>query len=302
MKTMILAAGLGTRLRPLTLKRPKPLMPVGNRPIIDRLIEYLKGQGSNEIIVNAHHQKEQIIAHLGWGRPFGLSIQVRAEPEILGTGGGIKNTEDFWDDDPFVVINGDILTNIDLKRAYESHRNSGNLVTLVLHDCTPFNQVQVNKRLDITNIASKSSPGRFAFTGIHIIEPALLDHIPGGLFSDIIECYRRLIREGMPIRGYISEGHYWRDVGTLGSYLSANKEALGGGALLLGPDCRIHGSTRIRDWAVIGEKANLEPGAEVCRSVLWENVRVKEGVKIVDSVVTSSKEVWKDQIGTVFHG
>jgi len=100
MKAMILAAGLGTRLRPLTLSRPKALMPVGNRPMIDRVIEYLKRCNIDELIVNAHHQKEQLVAHLDNGWPFGLNIRVKVEPKILGTGGGIKNTEGFWDDKP----------------------------------------------------------------------------------------------------------------------------------------------------------------------------------------------------------
>lgn len=299
MKAMILAAGLGTRLRQLTLNRPKALMPVGNRRMIDRVIEYLKEYNVDELIVNAHHHQEQLVAHLDNGRPFGLNIRVKVEPEILGTGGGIKNTEGFWDDKPFVVINGDILTDIDLIRAYEAHQKAGNLVTLILHDYTSFNQVRINKELDILDIAPEACPGRLAFTGIHIIEPEILSRIPKYRFFNIVDCYQKLIREGSPIRAYISKEHYWRDVGTIESYFLANREVLQENPILSGPGCRIHDSARLKEWAVIGKDANLEEGVEIRRSVLWERVRVKKGLRVIDSIVTSSKEVREDLIGQV---
>jgi mannose-1-phosphate guanylyltransferase len=299
MKAMILAAGLGTRLRPLTLNRPKVLMPVGNRPMIDRVIEYLKIYGFDELIVNAHHHKEQLAAHLDGGRPFGLNIQVKPEPCILGTGGGIKNTEDFWDDAPFVVINGDIFTDIDLTLACEVHQKAGSLVTLVLHDCEPFNQVLTDEDLDIIDISPKVRSGRLAFTGIHIMDPDILSHIPGGQFSDIIDCYLGLIRERLPIRAYVSKGHYWRDVGTISSYLLANQEVLQENRFLAGPGCRIDESAVIKEWAVIGRETVLEEGAEVGRSVLWEKVTVKKGIRVMDSVVTSSKEVRENLVGKI---
>jgi len=299
MKAMILAAGLGTRLRPLTLHRPKALMPVGNRPMIDRVIEYLKKYNVDELIINAHHHQEQLVAHLDNGRPFGLNIRVKVEPKILGTGGGIKNTEGFWDDEPFVVINGDILTDIDLARAYEAHQRAGNLVSLILHDCEPFNQILINERLDIKDIAPKACLGRLAFTGIHIIEPEILSHIPKDRFYNIIDCYQKLIREGSPIRAYISKEHYWRDVGTIESYFLANREVLQENPILSGPGCRIHDSVRLKEWAVIGKDTKLEEGVEIRRSVLWERVKAKKGVKVIDSVVTSSKEVREDHIGKI---
>ena len=164
MKAMILAAGLGTRLRPLTLNTPKALMPVGNVPIIDRIIEYLKTYGISELVVNAHHHYEQIAEHLNSGRHFGINIDVRVEPNILGTGGGIKNTEDFWDKAPFIVINGDVLTNINLRNAYKAHERSGSLATLILHDQPPFNQLKIDDKKNITHIAGKNLDNRLAFS------------------------------------------------------------------------------------------------------------------------------------------
>jgi len=299
MKAMILAAGLGTRLRPLTLKHPKPLMPVANRPMIDRVIHYLKRYGVDELIVNAHHHQGEMVSHLKGGRPFGLTIQVMVEPRILGTGGGIKNTEGFWDDTPFIVMNSDILTDIDLARALQAHQERGSLVTLILHDCQPFNQIRINDKLDILDIAPAPGPNRLAFTGLHIMEPDLLSHLPAGEFSSIIDCYLKLISRGLPIRAHVSRGHYWRDVGTIRSYILANQEALCGNQRLVGPNCRIDPSAVIEDWTVMGRGTVLEEGAEVGRSVLWEDVIVRKGIRVTDSIVTSSQVVEKDLIGEV---
>ena len=299
MKAMILAAGLGTRLRPLTLKKPKPLMPVANRPMIDRVIEYLRQYGVEEFIVNAHHHSGQVAAHLDGGRPFGVKIEVRVEARILGTGGAIKNTEGFWDDAPFVIMNSDILTDIDLERAVHLHQERNNLVTLVLHDCKPFNQVRITDDLTIRDIASKPGPERLAFTGIHILEPELLSHIPAGEFSNIIDCYSKLIAEGRRIGACVSRGHYWRDVGTVRSYLLANQEALHGEQWLFGPGCRIHPSAVLTDWAVMGPRTVVAAGAEVGRSVLWDNVTIEKGIRVMDSVVTSSITVKEDLAGEI---
>ena len=296
MKAMILAAGYGIRLRPLTSNKPKALVPVGNQPAIDTVIQHLKRYGIREIVVNAHHHHQQIVDHLGGGRPFKMNIHVLVEPEILGTGGGIKNAADFFENDPFIVVNADILTDIDLYRAYEAHRQRGSLATLILHDHRPFNQVQIDGRLNVLDIAKKDCPGRLAFTGIHLIEPELLTYIPKGVHSSIIDCYRELMRAGKPVNAWISTGHNWQDIGTVDSYIQANKAALGKHRVLLGPGHRIHPSARIEDWAIIGENARLEEGVEIRRSILWEKVRIKKGRRVIDSIVTSSKAIARDLI------
>ncbi len=298
MKAMILAAGYGTRLRPLTDKRPKVLMPVGNKPIIAIVIEYLKSHGVSDIVVNAHHLHEQLTAYLDHGRPFGLDIQCRVEPDILGTGGGIKNTEGFWDDEPFMVVNGDILTDIDLSQAFAEHRRSGALVTLALHDYEPFNQVQVDTLGNITDIARKSSSGRLAFTGIHVINPEVLSFITPGVFSDIIACYQELIQSGKKVRALVVKIPYWRDIGTIGSYMEANRESARD-RFVIGPGCRLAPSAALQDWAVVGDRCLLERGVVLRRSILWEDVKIKAGIRIVDSIVTSGKEVNEDVIDSL---
>jgi mannose-1-phosphate guanylyltransferase len=299
MKAMILAAGFGTRLRPLTEMKPKALMPVANKPILARNIEYLISHGITEVIVNAHHHHQQIVGYLRDESSFGLNIKVKVEPEILGTGGGIKNTEDFWDKEPFFVINSDILTDINLAAVYEIHQTSGALVTLVLHDCEPYNQVQVDDGWNITDIAKGNMPGRLAFTGIHVINPELLSHIPQGRFSDIIECYRELIRLGKPVRACLIKGHYWQDIGSIVSYLEANRD-FAGNSFVIGPGCSVDSSVKLMDWGVIGENSHLEKNVVVQRSVLWEGVTVNEGIKLVDAIVTSGRVVDHDLHGEVF--
>ncbi len=299
MKAMILAAGLGTRLRPLTEMKPKALMPVANKPILVRNIEYLISHGIMEIIVNAHHHSQQVVNYLKDCASFGLRIEVKVEPEILGTGGGIKSTEHFWDNEPFFVVNSDILTDIDLAAVYRVHQSSGALVTLVLHDCEPYNQLQVDDQWNITDIAKQNMPGRLAFTGIHVIAPEALSNIPTGVFSDIIECYRGLIRLGQPVRACLVRGHYWRDIGNIQSYLEANRE-LAGNSFVIGPGCSVDSSVKLIDWGVLGEKGHLHMNAEVERSVLWDRVILKEGIKVVDAVVTSGRVVDHDLRGEVF--
>ncbi|MFC1821851.1 sugar phosphate nucleotidyltransferase [Thermodesulfobacteriota bacterium] len=291
---MILAAGLGTRLQPLTDTKPKALVPVVNKPCIARVIEYLKGYGIRHIVVNSHHHYQQMLDYLDHGRPFGLDIEVRVEQEILGTGGGIRNTSDFWDDEPFIVINSDILTNIDLKPALDFHRGSGSLATLILHDYAAFNQIRMDSGQNITEISRQKSPGGRAFTGIHIIEPGLLSHIPETGFSDIIECYQRLIRAGESIKGYISRGHTWFDIGSMEPYVKANHALLGPKLFPSGRHCFLDSSAKLEEWAIIGEKTRIENHALIKRSILWDEVIVKPGVKVIDSVVSSFRIVDRD--------
>ncbi len=143
MKAMILAAGIGTRLLPLTEKKPKPLFPILDRPLIDILIRRLESSGCEAVIINTHHLAH-VIDEFVKAQAYGIPVVTRYEPTILGTGGAIKNIEDFWDNKPFLVVNGDIFTNIDIGKVYRFHLNHKHPVTLVLHDYPQFNHVWVD--------------------------------------------------------------------------------------------------------------------------------------------------------------
>lgn len=298
MKSMILAAGFGTRLRPLTDKRPKALVPVANRPILLWAVDYLRNYGATEIIINAHHHHEQVTDFVGHHSFHGVRVETRVEPEILGTGGGIKNVEDFPGREPFVVMNVDILTDIDLEAAVQVHRTSSALVTLLLHDCEPYNQIKVDPNLNIVDIGNKASAGRLAFTGIHIIDPQVLGRIPPGVFSDIIRCYRDLIREGRALKAYVSRNHYWRDIGSVSQYMKANRD-FAARPFLIGSGCRIHPSVRLEGWAVIGDGCRIEEGASIRRSVLGGQIDIKTGVRIEDSIVNAGITVGRDLAGEI---
>jgi NDP-sugar pyrophosphorylase family protein len=228
-----------------------------------------------------------------------MEIEIRVEPEILGTGGGIRNTMDFWDKEPFIVINGDIITDIDLKRAYEDHKRSGALTSLILHNCSPYNQIMTDDDENITDISHESTDGRLAFTGIHIMNPEILSLIPEGQYSDIIDCYRRMIMAGDFPRAQVSKGHYWRDIGTIDSYMDANQELVGEPPFMVGSGARLGPSVRLGEWGVIGDRCQIERDVEIKRSVLWEDSYVMAGVQIADSVVTGATGVEKDLFGAI---
>lgn len=296
---MILAAGLGTRLRPLTDRIPKALVPVGNQPALSHVVEYLKRYGVTEIIVNAHHHYGQIVDFVDRGRPFGITMEVRIEPDILGTGGGIRNTLDFWNHNAFIVMNSDILTDINLDQVVEAHKRSGDIATLVLHKYEPFNQIALREGNKLRKIGRHSHPECFAFTGIHIIEPRLLQHIPEHRYFDIVQCYRQLLQAEKQINGFLSEGHRWRDIGSLESYRSANREAAKA-KILVGEGCKIHPSSRLSGWAVVGKNVCLEARTEIHQSILWDDVVVREGIRISNSIITSSRIVDRPCSGEVF--
>lgn len=297
---MILAAGLGTRLRPLTENTPKALIPVANIPVIRKNIEYLKSFDIKEIVVNCHHHYDQVRAYLQDGKEFGVSIELRIEPEILGTGGGIKNTEGCWDDNPFIVINCDILTDIDLAEAYKSHIERNMPVTLILHDHEPFNQIMTDRNGKIIDISHRNEPDRLAFTGIHIISPSLLSDIKGPEFSDIIDLYRSMINSDKPINSFISKKHYWRDIGTLESYIMGNIESIGKKCLLIGEKNQIHPSVKLEGYCITGSNCVIGENVLIERSIIWDNVKIKPGNRIINSIITSYREVDGDIIGAIY--
>ncbi len=303
MKAMILAAGEGFRLRPLTNVCPKVLMPVVNRPVIARIIELLKVHGVREIIVNAYHHYQKIVDYLRGGDPFGVRIEIRIEQEILGTGGGIKNTRDFWDKDPFIVINGDILTDINLRRVYESHMERNNLITMVLHDLPIYNKVRIDDEMNVVSIGPGTNiDGALAFTGIQVINPEVLDLIPENKKYSINECYKTLMDLRKPIKGYLATGHKWIDIGTIPDYLRSNLYLLPPEKIAIAQEVHIDPGATLEEWAVIGKGSSIERSALVKRSVLWRDVIVREGVRVVDSVITSGVILEEDLVGGVAVG
>jgi aminoglycoside/choline kinase family phosphotransferase/dTDP-glucose pyrophosphorylase len=229
MKALILAAGFGTRLLPFTKNTPKALFPVAGRPLLHIIILSLQNAGCKAVIINTHHLYKKIDSYL-LQQKYAIPVITRYEPEILGTGGAIKNVADFWDDNPFMVINSDIFTDIDLKKVYDFHLNHSHPVTLVLHDDPQFNTVPVNKNGFITdfhdstplpshsvsgsNIHQPGESGKLTFTGIQVLDSQVLKRIPDNIFSSSIDIYRQLISENKKVCAFIAKEYQWKDIGS----------------------------------------------------------------------------------------
>ncbi len=296
---MILAAGFGTRLRPLTFSRPKALVPIANRPLLEYAISYLASFGVCEIMVNAHHLWEQIQGYLETQPLKQVKTHISIEREILGTGGALKKVDEFWGEGPFVVFNVDVLTNVDLHSVLNSHKESGALATLVLHHHPLYNLVETNRRGEIVAFHSTPSEDMLAFTGIHVISPEILQLIPSNRYSSIIDCYRNAISLGLPIKGHICQGIKWLDVGTIDSYVQANRARVKSNRFLIGNGTKLAGSAKHRGRGVIGNNCSIGKGAILEDSILWDNVTVREGVKVIRSIVTDNKIVEQDLVDHV---
>jgi len=229
MKALILAAGFGTRLLPFTKNTPKALFPVAGRPLLHAIILSLQNAGCKAVIINTHHLYKKIDSYL-LQQKYAIPVITRYEPKILGTGGAMKNVADFWDDHPFMVINSDIFTDIDLKKVYDFHLNHGHPVTLVLHDDPQFNTVPVNKSgfitefhnstplpshlVSVSNIYRPGKTEKLTFTGIQVLDPQVLELIPDNIFSSSIDIYRQLISENKKVCAFIAKEYQWKDIGS----------------------------------------------------------------------------------------
>lgn len=241
MKAMILAAGLGTRLRPLTDTLPKPLLPIAGAPLILWNLFLLRRHGITEVIINLHHLGHLIEKELGDGSRFGMRISYSREPVILGTGGGIKQAEPFFNGEPFVVLNGDTLLELDLEAVVRFHEQRSALATMVLRedpDVDRWGAMEINPEQRVVRIIGRglSEAGRTdkrMFAGLHVMHPQLLKEVPTGQASSIIDAYVSAIQRGEVILGYRMDG-YWSDVGTPERYAHAQKDAEAGRISLAG--------------------------------------------------------------------
>ncbi len=309
-KAMILAAGFGERARPLSLVRPKPLFPVLNRPLIARALDSLVRAGITEAVINIHHLADKMEDWLS-GLTGGPVIRPVREKDILGTGGGVGNAAPWLKDSPFILINADIMTDIDLAEAAAAHEASGALATLVLHDRPEFNQVPVSGNGVIIGfrgrgLESVARDGNrlLAFTGIHVVEPEVLNHIPDGP-GDIIAVYQSLIDSGALIKAHLPSGRRWWDAGTLPRYLEIHGELLAGapgGPFLAAESAEVEQGASLEGWACLGEGAVVESGAVVRNSVLWPGARVLRGVTVDGCVLADGVTVRNDVRGQAVTG
>ena len=290
---MILAAGYGTRLWPLTIDRTKPAIPFMGRPLIGYVAEYLARHGFDDIVVNLHHQPDSVRSALGDGSDYGVRFHYVEEPVILGTSGAIGNARGLLDDgDAFVVINGKLATDIDLGAALETHRRTEALATLVLRPNPArerYSTVEVRDGL-VTGFGgypasdnAGSAPGAaqnerdapLMFTGIQVLDPRVFEFIPPGVFShSVTDVYAPAIARGDRVAAHVSGGS-WYELSTVRRYLETS-------VALMGKEGRD---------VEVGRGSTVEDGADVSESVLWEDVRVAAGARVRRSVLGAGVRV-----------
>lgn len=235
MKAMILAAGLGTRLRPLTNARPKPLLPIAGRPLIEWNLLLLRRAGVKDVVVNVHYLADQIEAALGDGSRLGMRIRFSREPALLGTGGGVKAAEWFLGGAPFFVLNGDTLLELDLAQVRAHHEARGALATMVVREDPEVDRwgpVEIDADQRVCRINGLGLRGTDAaetvmFAGVHVMDARLLRHVKVGEASSIVDAYVQALREGACIVAYRMTG-YWSDIGTPARYEQAKGDVEAG--------------------------------------------------------------------------
>jgi NDP-sugar pyrophosphorylase family protein len=304
MRAMILAAGYGTRLWPLTIDRAKPAIPFMGRPLVGYVAEYLSRYGFDEVVVNLHHRPESVRSALGDGSRFGVRLQYVEEPVILGTSGALDNARSLLEGETFVVINGKIATDIDLSAALATHRRTGALATLVLRPNPRrerYSIVEVSDDLitgfggfpESDNAGEEGGAGAakfegdggsadaerreargaeqapLMFTGIHVLDTRIFEYIPRGVFShSVTDVYLPAIRRGERIAAHVAEGT-WYELSTVSRYLDTSVALM-----------RAEGRS-----VEVGDGSVIESGAEVDDAVLWENVRIEAGARVRRAVV-----------------
>lgn len=306
MKAMILAAGYGERLWPLTADRTKPALPVLGKPLVGYVAEYLAHYGITDVVVNLHHQPESVRSALGDGSQFGVNLRYVHEPVILGTSGALDNARDLLAGDTLVLINGKLITDIDLKAALETHRRKQALATLVLREnprLERFSMVETNDGL-VTRFGgmppppdAESSPGKVTsaplmFTGIQILDPRIFDYIPRGVFShSTVDVYPQAIARGERVAAHVAGG-MWYELSTLRRYLDISLALLNqrGLDVYSGKNPSIDQGAAVSE-SILWDDVAVEREARVRRSILGDGVRVRAGELVEDAVLVRAELV-----------
>jgi NDP-sugar pyrophosphorylase family protein len=296
MRAMILSAGYGTRLWPLTEDRTKPAIPILGKPLVGYVAEYLAGFDINEVVVNLHHRPDSVRFALGDGSRFGVHLHYIEEPQILGTSGAWDNARELLDGDTFVVVNGKIITDIDLHKALETHRGTQAIATLVLVPNKKRERFTIVETKDgfLTRFGSMPGPGPaepapLMFTGIQILEPRIFDYTPHGVFShSTTDVYPRAMGSGERIAAHVAEGE-WYELSTLPRYLEISLKLLAkrGEKIFAGSRSVISDGANV-DKTIMWDNVTVETGARVFQSVIGDDVRIPAGETIENSVVVKA--------------
>jgi mannose-1-phosphate guanylyltransferase / phosphomannomutase len=305
MKAVVMAGGEGTRLRPMTVSMPKPLLPIVNKPIMEHVLRLLARHGFSDTVVTVQFLASLVRNYFGDGEDLGMSLQYVTEPVPLGTAGSVKNAEDLLRDDTFLVISGDALTDFDLTDLVKFHQDKGAIVTVCLTrvpDPLEFGITIVDEENRVQRFLEKPTWGQVfsdtVNTGIYVMEPEVFDHVEAGESVDWSgDVFPKLLDLGLPVYGYVAEG-YWEDVGTQESYMRAQADVLTGqvdvdldafevsNGVWVGEGADVHPDAVLRGPLFVGDYAKVEAGAELREfTVVGSNVIVKSGAFLHRAVV-----------------
>ena len=296
MKALLLAGGFGTRLRPLTLTRPKHLLPIANRPHIDHVFDLLQRHGVTEVILTTSYLAEAFAGTVRAARERGLEVHVTYEEVALGTAGALKNAQAEVGDATFLAFNGDILSDVDLGALLAFHRDKGAEATILLtpvDDPSAFGVVPTDPDGRVTGFIEKppqgEAPTNMINAGVYVLEPSVLDRIPEGrewsaeraLFPELVTGHAALYATPTDA--------YWMDVGTPDKYLKANMDAITGRFAMV-DGVAVTSTARVADGAevassCVGDGCVVERGARIEDSVLLPGVRVGTGTVVKGSIV-----------------
>jgi len=305
MKAAVLAAGLGTRLKPLTDICPKPLLPVLNRPLLGVALAQLEAAGCFQVAVNTHHLADQVHDFLR-SLPWSFQLSVSHEPEILGTGGGLRQLGEVLREGPFLAINADILTDLDLAGVYGAH-HSGAVSTLVLHDSPAYNNVWVAEDA-VVSIGAAPPVGLagakpLAYTGVQVVDRKIFRYIPAQGAYDLVQAWREALKAGERLAYLTVSGHFWQDLGTPANYLAAHRRLLTGAwprlagyfprltDPLMGPGGRIGARARFGGGVCLGSNVAVGEGAALKNTVIWDRAVISPNVELEDCIVAAGVEV-----------
>jgi len=298
---MLLAAGLGTRLRPLTYEVPKPMVPVLGRPVMDHIVRLLAKHGFQDVVCNLHYFPDQIQDRFGDGSGWGVNLSYSHEEELLGTAGGVRNVRDHFGGETFLIISGDALTDIDLTALWQAHREKGGVATLSLKRVDDPSQIGVVILGDdgrIQGFQEKPDPAEalsdLGNCGIYVMEPEIFDYFPDRPFVDWAQdVFPALLAQDVPFYGHeISE--YWNDIGNIKEFRQGNFDAMSGEVkvdfdpgrlnpdgleieeepVYVGEDCEIGADVRLTGPLVLGDGCRVGERAAIRDSVLWPGTEV----------------------------
>jgi NDP-sugar pyrophosphorylase family protein len=293
----VLGAGLGTRLKPLTARRPKPLIPVANKPLITYAFDHLLGVGVERLVVNTHWCSE------AYGQAFpepayrGMPLVFRDEqPEVLETAGGIWNVRELLGDGTFLVYNGDILSDLPLEPALRVHFDHGNEVTMILRSSGGPLQVACDtisgQITDIGDRVDATAGPRFLFTGIYLVNGDFIARIPAATKISVIPIFCDMIRTGARLGGIVIDDGHWWDLGTREHYLAVHHDlARQQLAPWIDPTAQIAPTAKITGATAIGPAARIGEHASLHDSLVWEGAEIASGTLLNHCIVTDHQHV-----------